>query len=389
MSFMTFISVAGLVLGVAVLVIVLSVMNGFERELRLRVLGVLPQGIIFAEDEFADWRRTVDRIELHPEVLAAAPFVEGGGLLVARGKIAGISFFGVDPEMEQKVSIVGDYFLSGDMSLLEPGKFRLAMGTSLAKSLSVDVGDKVTLVLPDAQLTLAGPIPRSKRFEVIGLFEVGSDADKNQILISLQDTLKLKRQDQVRAIRITTEDLFQAPRILSEILVNLARDDLYAVSWMRRHRNLYDAIQMQKSTLFILLLMVVAVAAFNVVSNLVMIVNEKKPDIAILRTMGASTREILAIFVIHGLLIGAIGILLGLGLGIMISSYITELYLVIDNVFKLGLMDEYFIHYLPTEILVGDLALIGLVTLLICLVVTIYPARMAARTDPVEALKYE
>ena len=157
-SFMTFISVAGLVLGVAVLVIVLSVMNGFERELRLRVLGVLPQGIIFAEDEFADWRRTVDRIELHPEVLAAAPFVEGGGLLVARGKIAGFSFFGVDPEMEQKVSVVGEYFLSGDMSLLEPGKFRLAMGTSLAKSLSVDVGDKVTLVLPDAQLTLAGPM---------------------------------------------------------------------------------------------------------------------------------------------------------------------------------------------------------------------------------------
>ena len=238
-------------------------------------------------------------------------------------------------------------------------------------------------------MTIAGPLPRTKRFVVSGIFEVGSDADKNQILINIEDGLKLNRMQGVNALRIATLDLFRAPEVLREAVGQLERQDLSATSWFRRHGNLYNAIQLQKTTMFLLLLMLVAVAAFNLVSNLVMVVNDKKPDIAILRTIGATTIEILYIFILHGILIGVLGISMGLGLGIFVSNYITEVYAFIDGIFNLGLMDEYFIHYLPAEILVSDLILIGSVSIVICLIVTIYPARMAARANPSEVLQYE
>ena len=386
---MSLISVSGLVLGVAVLVVVLSVMNGFERELRQRVLGILPHGVVFTQQSFVDWRLIGSQLALHPEISGVAPFMEGGGILVANGAIAGINYFGVDPEAEQNVSIIDEYFIEGRLESLRPGLFQVAIGKSLANQLSVDVGEKVTLLLPDAQLTIAGPLPRTKRFVVSGIFEVGSDADKNQILINIEDGLKLNRMQGVNALRIATLDLFRAPEVLREAVGQLERQDLSATSWFRRHGNLYNAIQMQKTTMFLLLLMLVAVAAFNLVSNLVMVVNDKKPDIAILRTIGATTIEILYIFILHGILIGVLGISMGLGLGIFVSNYITEVYAFIDGIFNLGLMDEYFIHYLPAEILVSDLILIGSVSIVICLIVTIYPARMAARANPSEVLQYE
>jgi len=388
-SFMSFISVSGLVLGVAVLVIVLSVMNGFERELRLRVLGVLPHGLIFAANGYDNWHEVVERFTAHPEVSAAAPFLQGGGLVVANAEISGVSYFGVEPDEERKVSIINEFFSQGELSSLRPGTFHMVMGKTLANKLRVKPGDKVTLVLPDVQLTLAGPIPRTKRFTLSGIFEVGSDADKGQIFINLEDGLKLARKKKVDTIRITTNELFEAPRILRELVTSSGRNDILASSWMRNHLNLYNAIQMQKTTMFLLLLMLVTVAAFNVISNLVMVVNDKKPDIAILRTMGASTGDVMWIFILHGVLIGAIGVLLGIILGVLVTSYLTQLYSVFDAVFQLGLMDEYFIHYLPTQILLDDLVLIGSVALVICLVVTIYPALMASRSNPVEALQYE
>ncbi|MBV1879432.1 MAG: lipoprotein-releasing ABC transporter permease subunit [Pseudomonadales bacterium] len=388
-SFMSFISISGLVLGVAVLVIVLSVMNGFERELRLRVLGVLPHGVIASETGFVNWQAVSQQAERHPEVTGSAPFLEGGGLLVANGIVAGVSYIGIDPSLEDKVSIVGRYYTKGSPRSLQPRTFNLSLGVILAKRLGVEMGDKISLVLPDAQLTLAGPVARTRRFTVSGIFQVGSDIDKGQIFINLQDGLRLNRQSQLNAIRIATNDLFAAPRILHEIVTGLGQAEIYGNSWQRRHGNLYEAIQMQKSTMFMLLLMLIAVAGFNVVSNLVMVVNEKKAAIAILRTMGARTNEILSIFVLHGLLIGLVGVFLGLALGVLVSNYITEVYELLDGVLQLGLMDEYFIHYLPAEILIDDLVQIGSISIFICFIVTLYPARIAARANPVEALQYE
>ena len=388
-SFTSVVSILGLALGVAVLIIVLSVINGFEQELRIRVLGVLPHGVIFNRNPAVDLAELQQLALKHPEVVAVAPFLEGGGLVVANGNIAGISFFGINPIQESGVSIIGDHFLEGSLADLSQNSFSVAIGINLADKLEVGFGDKLTLVMPDAQISLAGPIPRTKRFTIKGIFRTGSDADKNQILINIEDGLRINRMKSVNALRIRTVDLFNAPRILREVLAAQSEPDLQARSWMRRHGNLYAAIQTQKTTMFLLLLMLVAVAAFNVISNLIMVVNDKKGDIAIMRTMGASARDILSIFIVHGLMIGTVGILLGLLAGILITINLTDLYASIDDAFALGLMDEYFIHYLPSKILLADLLLISLVSMLICFVITIYPAFVAARSDPILALQHE
>lgn len=386
-SFMSFVSITGLVLGVAVLILVLSVMNGFEEELRRRVLGVLPHGVIYSHGGFQDWRHFADRFEAHEEVVGAAPLVEGGGLLVANGNIAGISFAGIDPEREGRVSIIENFFQSGQFSDL--GGFRLMLGSTLAEELGLSVGDMATLVLPDAQLSLAGPLPRMKRFEVAGIFHVGADADRSLVLMHLEDALKLKRRNKVEGIRIEVKDLFVAPRVIQELGAMLERNDLFAVSWMRRHGNLYDAIEMQKSTMFLLLLLLIAVAAFNVISNLILTVKDKRSDIAILRTLGASPRSIMWVFILHGGLVGTAGVVLGLLVGVTVSIYVGELYGFVEETLGLGLMEEYFIHYLPSRVLVKDVVAVGLISMAICLLVTIYPAYRASREIPVEALQYD
>lgn len=387
-SFMSLVSIFGLVLGVAVLILVLSVMNGFEKELRERVLGVLPQGIVFSPGGFDDWRAAAARFEANPHVLGAAPFSEGSGLAVANDTVKGISFYGIDPDSEHRVSILGRFMVTGKMDSLTPGSFNVAIGTTLAHRLGVGVGDKLTLVLPDAQLTLAGPLPRMRRFTVTALFQVGSDVDKNQLLINLRDADRLKRVQHVDAIRLKFTDLFAAPGVLMDIL---QRDNtgLSATSWMNRYGSLYNAIAVQKSTMFLLLMMLVAVAAFNVVSNLVMTVDDKRGDIAILRTLGASPGGILRIFIMHGALVGAIGVAIGVAVGVTLATWVSELYRAVDKTLSLGLMDEYFIHYLPSEVRASDVLTVTLVSMLICLLATLYPAWKAARSHPVEALQYD
>ncbi len=388
-SFMSLVSISGLVLGVAVLVLVLSVMNGFEQELRVRVLGVLPHGILYTEGGFADWRTAAGEFAAQPEVLASAPFAESSGLVVAGSEVAGVQFYGIDPAAEAGVSIIGDFIVSGSLASLTPASFHVAIGATLASKLDVTLGDKVTLVLPDVQLTLAGPLPRTRRFEVTAVFAVGSDADKAQLLVNIDDANRLRRVDRIDGIRLRFRDLFDADAVLAKIVRESDDPNLYAASWTRRHGNLYDAIQVQKSTMFLLLLTLVAVASFNVVSNLVMTVDDRRGDIAILRTLGASPRSILGIFIMHGAIVGAVGILLGVCLGVVLSLNLGELYSALDSRLHLGLMDEYFIHYLPSKVLLTDVITITLVSMLICLLATIYPAWRASEVHPVEALQYD
>ncbi|MBD3647353.1 MAG: FtsX-like permease family protein, partial [Pseudomonadales bacterium] len=234
-----------------------------------------------------------------------------------------------------------------------------------------------------------GPLPRMKRFEVAGIFEVGADADRSLVLMHLDDAMKLKRIRRVEGIRVQLQDLFSAPTVIRELGTMMERNDLFAVSWMRRHGNLYDAIQMQKSTMFLLLLLLIAVAAFNVISNLILTVKDKRSDIAILRTLGASPREIMSVFVLHGGLVGTAGVALGLLFGVTIAVYVGEIYGFVEGRLGLGLMGEYFIHYLPSRVLVGDVLFVGLISMAICLLVTIYPAFRASREIPVEALQYD
>ncbi|MCB1691894.1 MAG: lipoprotein-releasing ABC transporter permease subunit [Pseudomonadales bacterium] len=389
LSFMSLLSISGLVLGVAVLVVVLSVMNGFERELRTRVLGVLAHAVIFDERGFEDWTVAAALIDSHPDVEAVAPFSEGSGLVVVNDKVSGVVWNGIDPALESRVSILGHYVVSGALDSLTRGSYRAAIGTTLAARLGVVVGDKVTLVLPDTQLTLAGPIPRTRRFEIAALFNVGADVDKGQLLMNIEDADRLRRIKHVDGIRLRLDDLFKAPEVVRDILSLPEASNWYGSTWMRRYGNLYDAIQLQKSTMFLLLLMLVAVAAFNVVSNLVMTVNDKRGDIAILRTLGASPGSIMRIFIMHGVLVGAVGVVIGIMVGVVVSLYLGPIYTAVDNVLGLGLMDEYFIHYLPSRLLAGDVVVVGVVSLVICLLSTIYPAWKAATSHPVEALQYD
>jgi lipoprotein-releasing system permease protein len=228
-----------------------------------------------------------------------------------------------------------------------------------------------------------------KRFTISGLFRVGSDIDKSQLYIHIGDAMKIKRQSQIDGVRIRLDDLFAAPGVLHNLVLTTGDRELYASSWMGRHGNLYDAIQMQKTTMFLLLLLLVAVAAFNVVSNLMMTVQDKYSDIAILRTIGASPGSIRAVFIMHGCLVGVLGITTVIVLGALLTNWLSEIYVLIDEAFGLGIMDEYFIQYLPTRLLAGDILIIAAVSFVICLLATIYPATKAAAANPVEALRYE
>lgn len=381
----------GLILGVAVLIVVLSVMNGFDRELKERVLGVLPHGAVVSRTPMKNWQQIRQQLEKHSQIIASAPFINGSALLMSQQKIQGVSFTGVEPALESKVSIIDEFFIAGSLQELNRTRFGLVMGQALADKLKLSLGDQVTMVLPQATLTLVGPVPRLKRFTLAGIFRTGADIDRTLVLIHLRDATRiLKLPEGAQGIRVLVQDLFTVGKVLRELLPDLPGENLFVQSWMHSiHGNLYQAIRMQKSTMFLLLMLVVAVAVFNVVSSLVMMVTDKQGDIAILRTMGASAADIMGIFQVYGTMIGLIGVLLGATLGALFSWWISDIYLWIEGVLQLNIMSEYFIDYLPSQFLLADLLTVCGATLLICSGATLFPAIKAARANPAEALRYE
>ena len=392
MSFMSRVSIVGLVLGICVLLVVLSVMNGFETELRESVLSVLPHGVLESRDGHVDWRALQRIAESHPDVLGTAPYVSGFAMLIANGQIVGANVTGILPGQEEAVSAVGQHLhpqrdgSTPGLGILAEGAFQVVIGSGLAKRLAVGEGDRVTMMLPEVRFTLGGPIPRMKRFIVAGVFSVGADLDGELALIHIGDAGRLFRVRGAQGLRLAVRDLFLASDVVYQLLEQAALEDLYGQSWIGSHGNLYDVIQMQKSTMFLLLLLLVAVAAFNVVSSQVVTVTRRRSEIAILRTMGASPGSIMLLFMVHGTIVALLGVGIGVAFGVLLAMSIGDIYAALDGWLNLGLMDEYFIHYLPSRVELADVVAVAGISLILCVLATIYPARRAARMHAVEAL---
>lgn len=392
-SLISAISMAGIAIAVAVLIVVLSVVNGFERELQERLLSMSSHAIIEAPDgRLADWPRLAGIAAENARVSASAPYIEGQGLLVSGDELSGSLIRGVDPALEAEVSGLEPLFISGSLQQLESRSYNILLGVELASALGVSVGDSVTVTLAEGRVTPAGIIPRSRRFTVAGVYRVGMfEFDRRLAFIHIEDAARLFRLgDRVTGIRLQTTEIYQAPEIVRE--VGLALQEPVLVSdWTRRHVNFFRSIQVTKSILFVILLMVVAVAAFNIVSTLVMVVKDKQSDIAILRTVGAEPSSILRIFVTQGSVIGIVGTLGGLLLGVGLTLNLEYIVSSVEALFGIKLLaaDVYFISDLPAELQWSDVAIVCSIALVLALVATIYPAWRGARTSPAEALRYD
>ena len=390
-SFISLTSMIGLMLGVAVLIIVLSVMNGFDRELKQRILGMVPHAVIEGSGPLQDWEAIDQQVQQHPRVLAAAPFIQGQGMVTVGGNVRGVLLNGVLPEQEKTVSIIERHMIDGSLQDLQSGDFGIIVGRLMAASLRLQIGDKVTVVLPEASVTPAGVLPRLKRFTVKGIFSVGAELDGNYTLIHMDDAAKLMRTGgKALGVRLLVDDLFAAPRVAEQAARTL-EGRYYISDWTRTHGNLFQAIRMEKTMIGLLLMFIVAVAAFNIVSTLVMVVTDKTADIAILRTMGATPGRIMRIFMVQGAVIGVFGTLIGTALGVLgalnISGFISWLEGALGHQFLSA--DVYFISYLPSQLQWQDVFIISGAGLAMSLLATIYPAWRASRVDPAEALRYE
>jgi len=390
-SFISLTSMVGLIIGVALLITVLSVMNGFDRELQQRILGMVPHAVIKPYAEMTDWKVLEDQVMKNPEVLAAAPFINAQGMITRNGAVNGVQLNGVLPEEEADVSIIAKHMIRGELQDLKSGEFGIIIGEILARQLRIAIGDKVTVVLPEASLTPAGVFPRLKRFTVKGVFRVGADLDASLTLIHMNDAAKMLRMtDAVHGLRLRMHDLFDAPRVANQIAINLDAG-FYSVDWTRTHGNLFQAIRMEKTMIGLLLMVIVAVAAFNIISTLVMVVTDKKADIAILRTMGATPRAIMGIFIVQGAYIGIVGTVVGTGIGVLLSLNISELIHGLETLLKTQFLnpDVYFISDLPSQLVLDDVMIISGSALVMSLLATLYPAWRASKVQPAEALRYE
>ena len=392
-SFISFVSMAGLTLGVCVLILVLSVMNGFDREMRERILGVVPHVSVYGREPIDNWQELKQPlIEKTDSVIAAAPFVHMEGMLAATGKVSGAIINGIDPKYEHEVNIISEHFIHGELDNLQAGEFGIALGDLLAAKLGVGMGDKLALVLPQANLTPAGVLPRLKRVRVTGIFSLGSELDSGLGMMNIKDVAKMKGiNGKVEGIRLKLDDLFYAPWASYQASAALGGDKFYSTNWTRQYGNLFQSIQMEKRLVGLLLFLIIAVAAFNIVSSLVMVVTDKRSDIAILRTFGATKRMILSIFIVQGSMVGVIGTLLGTILGVIAALNISEFIVWVEQLFDIDFLsaETYFISYLPSQLILSDVITITSASFFISILATIYPAFRAAKVDPADALRYE
>ena len=393
LSFLSVVSVVGLALGVAVLIVVLSVMNGFERELRGRILSVTSHAMLMGQEGLLeDWRAARVRALATPGVVAAVPYVEQQSMLARAGRTAGATVRGIDPAEERRAVGIAAHIQGGRVEDLVAGSYRIVLGDALAEALGAGIGSDVVVVAPQGTATPAGVVPRMRRFRVVGLFHSGMyEFDRGLALVALGDAARLYRTgDRVTGLRLALEEPFAAPRVVHGLAVALGGG--FAISdWTRNHANFFRSIELTKSMMFVILLMIVGVAAFNIVATLVMIVKEKQPDIAILRTLGAGPRNVLATFALQGTLIGLAGTAAGAALGVLLSHNLQSLVHGLERLVGIQFLDAkvYFMSDLPAYVEWVDVAQICGVAFLLCALATVDPAWRAARTQPADALRHD
>ncbi len=387
------VSMIGIAVGVWALIVVLSVMNGFQKEVRTRILGVASHvQILSTSNRLADWQGIARLAAQHPRVLATAPFVQAQAMLAAGPAVRGAVVRGILPDQEERVADLGKHMRLGSLDALRPGEFGVVLGVDLARALQVLPGDKVALVAPQGLVTPAGVIPRLKQFTVAGIFEAGiTDADSALALIHLRDAQTLYQMgDAVSGVRLKLDDLFAARTVARELLVSLPQDTI-ASDWTRSYTNFFRAVEIEKRMMFIILTLIILVAAINIISTLVVAVTDKQADIAILRTLGAAPGSVMQIFVVQGMVIGVVGTLIGAALGIVTALNIDVIVPAIENALSIKFLskDVYLIPELPSDLQAGDVGAIVLMALALSFVATIYPSWRAARVNPAEALRYE
>lgn len=398
-SFLAGVSMVGLAVGVSLLILVLSVMNGFDRELRERILGLAPQAAVYHRESIVDWESLRDQIESFPEVEAAAPFVQLQGLVSHRTEAMFVSIYGFDPEAERRVSLINDYVLPEVQKRISAGDKIVLLGKNVAEKLGVVVSDKIMIVVPDKSGSSRSP--KIAYFEVGQIIESKTELDSTLALTSLKHASILTGHNgRVSGLRLKLVDLFEAPRVVYNVTSYLnAQPDsdgfnssgYYSSNWTRTHWNLYQAIQMSKNLVGLLMSLIVAIAAFNVVSTLVLVVIDKQGDIAILRTLGASGRKIMCIFMVMGSAIGVIGTLSGIIIGCLMALGVQDFVIFIESVFDVQFLqsDVYPLTYLPTDIRLSDIISVTLTALGMSLLATVFPAWKASKIQPAEALRYE
>ncbi len=392
-SLFSAVSIVTLSLGVMLLITILSVMNGFEKEVREGILNMISHVTIAGYDgKVKDWKTVVKGAQQHPEVVGTAPYIRAEGMLIHRRTVKGAIFRGIDPELEESVSQIGDHMVAGQLKELLPGEFGIILGQDLAYSLEVDIGQKITMITPSANVTPAGVIPRLKRFRVVGVFKVGHNQyDSAFGLIHLNDAARVfKKKDGVSGVQVQVKDLFNVGAVKQD-LQNQFSQDYWVRDWRAYHKNWFSAVAMEKRMMFSILFIIILVVSINIISSMITVVNDKRSDIAIMRTFGAKTRTILWIFLIQGSIIGIVGTLIGTVLGVLLSLNLESLYLALEKLFDKDFIDPtvYVISNLPSDVQMDQVIVISISTLVTSILATIIPALTASHINPAEALRYE
>ncbi len=391
-SFISLTSMIGLALGVLAMIVVLSVMNGFQKEMSSRILGMVPHATLSAAAPLDDWQALAERVAAQPGVTGVAPFAELEGMLSYRGGMQPVLVNGIDPAHEDKVSILGAHMLQGRLADLRPGEFGVVLGSLTARRFGLALGDKLTLIVPEVGSVPGGITPRMHRLSVVGIFKVGAELDGSLAMLHIADAASMQRLQpgQVASLRLAFDDLYRAPQLAQAVVAGLG-DGYVASDWTHTQGSLFSAMQMEKTMIGLLLLLIVAVAAFNIVATLIMVVSDKGGDIAILRTLGATPGQIMRVFMVQGSLIGCVGTLIGTLLGVLAALNVSQLVAWLERASgrQVFSSDVYYINSLPSDLQGADVALICAAALLLSFLATLYPSWRASRIQPAEALRYE